>query len=121
MGAKKAADALGDAREVGNAVKSAEGKAADSTIFREGTSKESATRLNRKAQEAEAQIGKHGVSGTTTKPSGPCSSASCADLEAAGFKVKATPTKRDSGHVTVELPKPVTKEVAQKFNDTFGR
>jgi len=41
--------------------------------------------------------------------------------EAAGFKVKPTPTRRDPNHVTIELPKPVTKEVADKFNNTFGR
>lgn len=86
-----------------------------------GTSKESKTRLGKKAQEAEDAIGTHGVSGSTTKPDVPCSSASCSSLEAAGFNVKPTPTRRDPNHVTVELPKPVTKDVADKFNNIFGR
>jgi len=93
----------------------------DRVIYRMGTSKESASRLGRKAQEAEDAIGIHGVSGSTTKPSVPCSAASCSSLETAGFKVRATPTRNDPNHVTIELPNPVTKEVAKKFNDAFGR
>lgn len=96
-------------------------KGGDKTIFRMGTSKESPTRLNRKAQEAERKTGTHGVSGSTTRPDVPCSSASCSSLEAAGFKVKPTPSRRDPNHVTIELPKPVTKEAAKRFNDAFGR
>ncbi|MEM7348726.1 MAG: hypothetical protein AAF485_31230, partial [Chloroflexota bacterium] len=96
-------------------------KGADPKIFRKGTSKESPTRLNRKAQEAEdSNIGIHGVSGSKTRSPG-CSSASCSDLEAAGFKVHQTPTRRDPNHVTIELPKPVTKDDAKRFNDAFGR
>lgn len=96
-------------------------KGGDTKIFRKGTSKESPTRLNRKAQEAEnSNLGIHGVSGSKTKTPG-CSSASCSDLEAAGFKVHQTPSRRDPNHVTVELPKPVTKDDATRFNDVFGR
>jgi RHS repeat-associated protein len=93
----------------------------DSTIYRMGNSKESGTRLSNKAADAESKIGTHGVSGSTNKPSGPCSSASCSRLKAAGFPVRATPTKADAGHVTIEMPKPVTKEVADDFNKTRGR
>jgi hypothetical protein len=93
----------------------------DSTIFRQGTSRESPTRLNRKAQEAEnSNIGIHGVSGSRTQTPG-CSSASCSDLENAGFKVHDTPTRRDPNHVTIELPKPVTKDDAKLFNEVLGR
>lgn len=99
----------------------AQPKPADKTIYRMGDRKESPTRLGNKAAEAEGKIGTHGVSGSTTKPSGPCSSASCSSLESAGFPVRATPTKNDPGHVTIELPKPVTKEVADKLNKTLGR
>ena len=96
-------------------------KGGDTKIFRQGTSKESPTRLNRKAQEAEnSDIGIHGVSGSTTKTPG-CSSASCSDLEAAGFKVHKTPTRRDKNHVTIELPKPITKSDAIDFNNVLGR
>ena len=45
----------------------------------------------------------------------------CSSLEAAGFKVKSTSTRRNPNHVTIEMPKPVTKEFADKFNDAFGR
>ncbi len=96
-------------------------KKLDSTIYRRGTSLESPTRLNRKALEAEKKINNHGVSGTTTKPRGACSSASCSDLEAAGFKVTPSPSRADPGHVTIGLPKPMTKEATKKFNDAFGR
>ncbi|WP_457333705.1 RHS repeat domain-containing protein [Rhizobacter sp. P5_C2] len=43
--------------------------------------------------------------------------ASACDVEAAGFKVHKT--GGDPYHYTVELPKPVTPEVTQKFNDLF--
>ena len=110
--------AVGAARSGGKAADAAKN---DPVIYRMGTSKESPTRLGNKAAEAESAIGRHGVSGSTTKPSGPCSSASCSSLESAGFKVTPTPTRGDPGHVTIELPKPVTKEVAEKFNATLGR
>ena len=47
--------------------------------------------------------------------------ASRADLEANGFKVTDTPTKNNPDHVTVELPDPVTKDDAARFNSCFGR
>ncbi len=93
-----------------------------SVIYRQGDSAESVTRLGRKATEAEnSNIGIHGVSGSTTKPSGQCSSATCGALENAGFKVHPTPTRADPNHVTIELPKPVKKPVADKLNEVLGR
>jgi hypothetical protein len=50
----------------------------------------------------------------------PSSSASRADVEE-HFKVHNTPRSWDSLHVTIELPKPVTKEHADIFNNLFGR
>lgn len=41
-------------------------------------------------------------------------------LEMAGFPVHRTPTAVDSFHVTIELPKPVTEEIAKRFNDLFS-
>ena len=112
-------------RAVSAIVKAATGRADEidsARIYRQGTSRESPPRLNRQAQAAESSsIGIHGVSGSTTTLRGACSSASCADLEAAGFKVHRTPTRRNPNHVTIELPKPVTRETANIFNDTFGR
>ncbi|MEH6414648.1 hypothetical protein [Pseudomonas sp. CGJS7] len=72
--------------------------------------------------EAEASsIGIHGVSRSTAKPDMPCSSETCGQLEAAGFKVHDTPTRADKNHKTIEMPKPVTKEDAKKFNRAFER
>ena len=97
--------------------------AGDDVIYRLGDRTESPSRLSRKSAEAEEALGVHGVSGSTTRPSPgtPCSSASCSALEAAGFPVHRTPSRRDPGHVTIELPNPVTKEVADTFNEVFGR
>jgi hypothetical protein len=52
----------------------------------------------------------------------PSSSASRADVEE-HFKVYNTPRRdgRDPLHVTIEFPKPVTKEAADIFNKLFGR
>ncbi|HET8700956.1 MAG TPA: RHS repeat-associated core domain-containing protein, partial [Nitrococcus sp.] len=92
-------------------------------IYRLGNSRESVTRLGRKSQQAEDALGIHGVSGSTTPPAAgtPCSAANCSALEAAGFRVHRTPSRRDPGHVTIELPKPVSKEAADAFNEVFGR
>jgi len=89
-------------------------------LSRLGTSRESVARLGRKAAEAEKQIGIHGVSTTAGVPTGEASKAS-RDIVEAKFKVHDTPTRNDPLHKTVELPKPVTKEDADTFNDMFGR
>jgi hypothetical protein len=92
-------------------------------VHRLGDSAESASRLGRKSAEVRDVIGVHGVSVSKTRPpvGTPCSSASCASLEARGFEVIHTPTRNDPNHHTVVLPEPVTKEVAKKFNEAFGR
>jgi hypothetical protein len=90
------------------------------TLWRLGTSRESAARLARKAAEAEHVIGIHGVSVSAAVPSVPASSAERAQVEPV-FPVHDTPTRNDPLHRTVELPKPVTPEVAGTFNRLFGR
>jgi RHS repeat-associated protein len=90
------------------------------TLSRQGPSRESAGRLGRKAAEAEAQIGIHGVSTTAGQPKGESSSAARGSVEQS-FPVHDTPTRADPLHRTVELPKPVTKQVADLFNRIFGR
>lgn len=90
------------------------------TLWRFGTSRESATRLGRKAEEAERVIGIHGVSVSAANPTVPSSSADRAQVEAV-FRVHDTPTRNDPLHRTVELPKPVTPAVADAFNRLFGR
>ncbi len=89
-------------------------------LKRFGTSKESAARLARKADEAEQAIGIHGVSVTAGEPQVASSEAPRSAVEAV-FRVHDTGSRSDSIHRTVELPKPVTPEVAEAFNRIFGR
>ena len=90
------------------------------TLKRLGIIRESAARLARKAAEAERVIGIHGVSVTAGTPIGPASAAARSTLEE-HFPVHETPTRADPWHRTVELPKPVTQDVADLFNQLFGR
>jgi hypothetical protein len=85
-----------------------------------GADPESTTRLGRKAGEAEKVLGIHGVSVSAGEPRGPAGEAARADVER-HFRVHDTPTRADPLHRTVELPKPVTPEVADLFNRLFGR
>jgi|SRR5579884_268105 len=89
-------------------------------LKRRGTSRESAARLERKAAQAEAVLGIHGVSVTAGPETVPASQATRAAIEAV-FRVHETPTRADPLHRTVELPKPVTQDVADRFNQLFGR
>jgi hypothetical protein len=89
-------------------------------LKRLGTSRESVARLARKAAEAERAIGIHGVSTSAGVPTAPASVAARADVEI-HFHVHDTPTRADPLHRTVELPRPVTPEVADLFNRLFGR
>ena len=89
-------------------------------LKRLGTARESAARLGRKAAEAEAVIGIHGVSVTAGLETRPHVAAEREIVEAA-FRVHDTPTRRDPSHRTVELPRPVTQDVADRFNRLFGR
>jgi hypothetical protein len=92
----------------------------DEVLSRLGVDNESASRLGRKAAEAEGAIGVHGVSVTAGTPSAPASTARRSDVEQF-FPVHDTPTRRDPLHRTVELPKPMTREAAAIFNQLFGR
>ena len=90
-------------------------------LFRRGA-RDSSKLLKNQAQAAEkSKIGIHGVSvsssSATSKVGQVVRCATCKDIESAGFKVHKT--GRDPNHFTVELPKPVTKEVSKKFNDVF--
>ncbi len=91
-------------------------------LHRLGNSKESASRLGRKAQEAEEHTGIHGVSTSEKKPQGEIEFSSSKRNEVEKhFKVHDTPTRNDSTHKTIELPKPVTQGIADIFNKIFGR
>jgi len=107
---------IGDALGVGR-----KGLKAAENLSRLGKNRESAGRLARKAAEAEAHLGIHGVSTTTGGPKGPASTAERTAVEQSGFRVHDTPTRNDPLHKTVELPKPVTQETADRFNRLFGR
>ena len=93
---------------------------ADEVLKRLGKSWESFGRLARKAEEAEQVIGIHGVSVTAAESLLDHSYAP-RELVESVFAVHDTETRRDPLHRTIELPKPVTAEVAEVFNRLFGR
>lgn len=107
----------------------------DDLLVRRGKGWESPLRLTRQAAAAEAAgagmnqvpFG-HGVSLTSPEANDQLARDPGDRVEAtrrafgqAGFEVRFTPTKRDSDHHTVQLPKPVTEEVATRFNRVLGR
>lgn len=91
------------------------------TLTRLGAHHESAARLARKAAEAEADIGIHGVSCTAARVEGKEASTAAREMIEGAFPVHDTPTRADPLHRTVELPNPVTKAAADLFNKLFGR
>lgn len=90
----------------------------DETLVRFGDVIESAQKLAEDAARAEAVIGIHGVSVTARSPRRRAPAAIRSDVER-HFPVHNT--GNDPLHRTVELPKPVTQEVADLFNRLFGR
>lgn len=93
---------------------------ADEQLKRFGTDPESAEKLAGQAAAALAVLGVHGVSVTARDTTAPAGQAARADVESV-FPVHDTPTRRDPLHRTVELPQPVTPEVAEQFNRLFRR
>jgi hypothetical protein len=89
-------------------------------LTRFGVEPESADDLADQAAKAGQILGIHGVSVTGRATSAPGARAQRADVEKF-FRVHDTPSRRDKLHRTVELPKPVTAEVADQFNQLFGR
>jgi RHS repeat-associated protein len=89
-------------------------------LYRRGP-RDSKKLLESQAAAAEkSDIGIHGVSvssSSAAKEGQVVRSASRADIEAAGFTIHKT--GKDPNHFTVELPKPVTPDVARTFNDLF--
>jgi hypothetical protein len=102
---------------------------------RRGIRWESTKRLAAQAAQAEqagaASNGNplgHGVSVTTPEANQrlardpkDASAATRQALKEAGFEVRYTPTRNDTDHHTVQLPKPVTDEAGERFNAVFGR
>ena len=93
---------------------------ADEVLKRFGTDPETAEKLATDAAAAAAVLGIHGVSATARDTKSPAGRATRPDVEQ-HFTVHDTPSRRDPLHRTVELPQPVTAEVADLFNRLFGR
>ena len=92
----------------------------DEILKRFGLDPETAERLASDAAMAEEKMGIHGVSVTARETNAPAGRAGRSELERY-FTVHNTPSRRDKDHRTVELPKLVTQEVAERFNRIFGR
>jgi hypothetical protein len=92
-------------------------RGAGQLLYRYRNGAETATRLARGAADAEAKIGVHGVSVTTNPVTGRACGVACRDAVERVFPV--VKTGADPSHFTVVLPKPVTKEVAEQFNQLF--
>jgi hypothetical protein len=75
--------------------------------------------LQRNAAGAEAIVRIFGVSGQKVAAAGG-GVARRGEIERAGFRVHETPIF-GAGHVTIELPDPVTPADAVRFNALFGR
>lgn len=83
---------------------------------------ESAAELERQCRLAEKQAWTHhthGVSATTRETAASARALRSAVLEQ--FRVVDTPTVMNPDHTTIELPRPITDEVAEVFNRLFGR
>jgi hypothetical protein len=91
---------------------------ADEILTRFGQAPESAQKLAQDAAKAEAVLGIHGVSVTARSPRRPAPTA-LRSLVEKHFRVHNT--GMDPLHRTIELPKPITQEIADLFNRLFGR
>ncbi|MCP4702909.1 MAG: hypothetical protein GY862_39515 [Gammaproteobacteria bacterium] len=133
--ADKAKDAVKLADKTKDAVKLADKtkdaiKAADPSdiLVRRGKSYETSTRLGKQSKAASEAGFPHGVSVTSPKSNqrlardpSDASSATRKAFEDKGFPVHHTKTRKDPHHHTVELPSPVTRGVADTFNEVLGR
>jgi RHS repeat-associated protein len=86
-------------------------------LYRYRNGAESAARLAKRAADAEAKIGVHGVSVTTNPIPGRACAVACREAVERVFPVVKTGS--DPNHFTVVLPNPVTRGVADQFNGLF--
>ncbi|WP_217705798.1 RHS repeat domain-containing protein [Peristeroidobacter soli] len=126
--ADKTVDAARALSQVSHVVQEAENGAqitrvaGDKLLYRRGPH-DSRRTLEKQAQDAKANadVNIHGVSVSTNpkgkRPDQVVRCAKCSDVENAGFSV--TKTGKDPDHYTVELPEPVTEDVARMWNDLF--
>jgi hypothetical protein len=96
----------------------ASSKSVDEILTRFGETPETAQKLAEDCANAEKVVGIHGVSVTARTPKWPAPAAKRSDVEK-HFLVHNTGS--DPLHRTIQLPKPVTQEVADLFNRLFGR
>jgi hypothetical protein len=87
-------------------------------LFRFGLEYESAAELAERAAIAQQNGFPHGISAFTQSSRADAVGASIDDVQRY-FAVHKT--GRNPYHVTIELPKPVTDEIAHRFNQLFGR
>jgi hypothetical protein len=90
----------------------------DELLTRFGEQTETVEKRAGDAAKAEGVLGIHGVSVTAQTPRRPAPSA-LRSIVTRHFPVHNTGV--DPLHRTIELPKPVTQEVADLFNRLFGR
>ena len=88
------------------------------SLFRFGLERETSSDLGAQALRAEAEGFPHGVSVFSTSSRADAVVASRAAVEELFEVVK---TGNRSNHYTINLPKPVTDEIAETFNSIFGR
>jgi RHS repeat-associated protein len=89
------------------------------SLFRFGKQAETVEKLASDAARAEARGFGHGVSVTTRRPTRTPASEASREAVEEHFTVRRTGEK--PGHHTVDLPKPVTQQVADLFNRLFNR
>jgi hypothetical protein len=87
-------------------------------LFRFGLEYESAAELAAQAATAERNGFPHGISAFTQSSRTDAVRASIDEVQR-DFVVHKT--GRNPYHVTIELPKPITDEIAYRFNQLFGR
>jgi RHS repeat-associated protein len=95
--------------------------AEETLLFRRGAH-DNKRALAAQAEDAEKFLKEkiHGVSVSTSsaaKPGQVVRCATCSAVEAAGFKVHKTGV--DPNHFTAEMPKPITSEIARRWNELF--
>lgn len=103
----------------GAAMGSIGGPARATRLFRFGKAAETVEKLGADAAAAEARGFRHGVSVTTQRPTRTPASEASREAVEEHFTVRRTGEK--PGHHTVDLPKPVTQQVADLFNRLFNR
>ena len=110
------------AKDVAEVALKESGEATGEVLTRYATGKESVGRLTRQAElSLNNPLEKvHGVSTTAGAPTREGYKQLPRSVVESRFPVHNTPMPNDPLHRTVELPRPVTREVADKWNELWG-